>query len=388
MRKTRSTSSKPLRFKNPFRTTGRKQQLYSTYRSPIHRSGLSSLEIEQRDRAIQKINDLKRAGLYDPNNEDWFNVTFKDFGDTAMFPIDKDLPQGVTNVEAAEEMRNAMRQVQAQQAGIIAAKDARMAQLLKIMKKRQMEQLKKKAIEYLAESDELDQVPEEFQEAVSNWYYNDLPARYRKYIDMSSYGWVKESDLTNPSDREELQWIKKNFSNEEMEKLKDRLAVKARVAEKREARQKRENEYLADDLDKTAKDYYRRLRMQKREQRRKGGSRFEGRNGNLFGWRAPYLFSLVKPIHPLDRMFAQSPEDRIKRAKEEMDDFRDEYREAQTEQRGIAPPKEMVNRAFPKFAAPLLDFEKKNPTEKLIGDKTMIAHPFIFPRRNFFVRSF
>lgn len=383
----RKTSTKTLRFKNPFRTSGRKQQIYTTYRSPIQRTGLTSLEIEQRDRAIQKINDLKRAGLYDPANEDWFNVTFKDFGDTAMFPIDKDLPQGVTNVEAAEEMRSAMRQAQAQQAGILAAKDARMSSLLKIMKKRQMEQLKKKAIEYLAESDELDQVPEEYQEAVSNWYYNDIPARYRKYIDLESFGWVDPASLKTPEEREELKWIKQQYTEKDMDKLKNRLAAMVDVQDRRKKRRQREDKYATENLDRTAKDYYKQLRLQKMQNRR-GGARFEGRSRNLFGWRAPYLFSLVKPIHPLGRMFAQTPEDRIKRAKEEMDDFRDGYREAQTEQRGIAPPKEMVNRAFPKFAAPLLDFEKKNPTEYDYTENTMIAHPFIFPKRNFFVRTF
>lgn len=387
----RKTSTKTLRFKNPFRTTGRKQQLYTTYRSPIQRTGLTSLEIEQRDRAIQKINDLKRAGLYDPNNEDWFNVTFKDFGDTAMFPIDKDLPQGVTNVEAAEEMRSAMRQAQAQQAGILAAKDARMNSLLKIMKQRQMEQLKKKAIEYLAESDELDQVPEEYQEAVSNWYYNDIPARYRKYIDLKSYDWIAdgspEYNKLSREEQEELAWIKKQYTDKDMNKIKDRLAAMVDVQSRRQKRRLREDKYAAENLDRTAKDYYKQLRLQKLQNRR-GGARFEGRSRNLFGWRAPYLFSLVKPIHPLGRMFAQTPEDRIKRAKEEIDDFKDEYREAQTEQRGIAPPKEMVNRAFPKFAAPLLDFEKRNPTEKTPEDNTMLAHPFIFPKRNFFVKTF
>ena len=377
-----SSPSKILKFKNPFRTSERKQQLYSVYKSPIHRVGITSLEKEQQERAMEKIEQLKNAGMYNPDSEAWFNVTFKDFGNTAMFPLDKDLPQGVTSVEDAEKTRSAMQQAQAFNAGIVSAKEARLKSLLKVLQKRQMKELEEKAIQYLAETDELDQVPEEYQEAVSSWYYNDLPARYRKYINVRRGQWLEKGDegyerLTD-AEKAELAWIKEQIGKEEYKKLQDRVGVMRRTQQKREERKKREKDYLGSEQEKDARDYFRKIRVQE----------MEGHGSSLMGWRAPYLFSLVRPHHPLDRMFKRKPEERIKEEKDVMDDLRDEYRTQQTEQRGIAPPKEMVNRAFPKTARPLIDFELKKEEEKLPVREAFIAHPFIFPHRKFSVVSF
>lgn len=372
-------NSLPLKFKNPFRTSARKQQLYSVYKSPIHRTGITSLEREQQMRAMEKINQLKNAGIYDPDDEAWFNVTFKDFGDTAMFPLDKDLPQGVTSVETAEKMRNAMQQAQAYNAGIVSAKQARLKSLLKVLRKRQMKQLENKAIQYLAETDELDQIPEEYQEAVSNWYYNDLPAKYRKYVDASLGQWITDDEAQrnlSSEEQDEFERIKREFKDE-YSKMQDRLSVKRNVEKKRATRRKFDKDFAEEDTGKHARNVYRQMKSQE----------LEGHGTNVIGWRAPYLYTLLRPLHSLDKILEQTPEERIKEAKEEIDEMRDEYREMQKEQRGVAPPKEMINRAFPKTAAPLIDYERKNPDHENPGGH-MIAHPFIFPRRKFFVKSF
>ena len=371
----RKVGSLPLRFKNPFLTSERKQQMYTTYRSPIIRTGITSLERADQEKAMKKIEELKNAGLYDPESEAWFNVSFKDYGNVAMFPLDKDLPQGVTNVDAAEKYKNAMEQAQAFNAGILSTKQKQMQDLYKIIKKRQMEELKNKAIQYLAETDELDQIPEEYQEAVASWYYAGFPVRYRKFVNIETNSLYPKKDAVPKLGTEaEYDEAKELWDKEYGDKVQTRLITKRNVDRKRMERARKRGIIERENKENAMKEYREKMREQL------GQGSFSKREG----WRAPFLYTLVRPIHSMDKMFQQTPEDRIKEIKDEQEEMRDDYRAQQFEQRGLNPPKEMVKRAFPNTAFPLFNKTQKDPAQYT---GTIIAHPFIFPKRKFFVKT-
>ena len=62
-------------------------------------------------------------------------------------------------------------------------------------------------------------------------------------------------------------------------------------------------------------------------------------------------------------------------------DLKDEYKSFQKDQRGIEPPNEMVNRAVPKYARPLNGIFDPAPID------IVVPHPFVFPQRKFFVKT-
>lgn len=96
------------------------------------------------------------------------------------------------------------------------------------------------------------------------------------------------------------------------------------------------------------------------------------------GWRAPRLHKLVRPYKPF--MLTETPEDIIEGEKHDLDDRRAMYKDQQLLQRGLTPPKDMVDRAMPKTAKPFLH----NPLS--IPFTGVVPHPFVFPDKKYFIR--
>jgi hypothetical protein len=87
------------------------------------------------------------------------------------------------------------------------------------------------------------------------------------------------------------------------------------------------------------------------------------------GWAAPRLHNLVRPFKPF--VLEQEPEQIVDEQKKTLDEWRDGYKEQKKDERGILPPKDMIERAFPKTAEPVLVPETKKPRFDII------PHPFI-----------
>lgn len=87
------------------------------------------------------------------------------------------------------------------------------------------------------------------------------------------------------------------------------------------------------------------------------------------GWAAPRLHNLVRPFKPF--VLEQEPEQIVDEQKKTLDEWRDGYKEQKKDERGILPPKDMIERAFPKTAEPVLIPETKKPRFDII------PHPFI-----------
>ena len=366
--------SKPLIFANPFKTSQRQTQLYTTYRSPIHREGITSLEKAQQERILERIQELKNAGMYDDEDDERM---FRDFGNLATFPMDS-LPEGVQSIEKLEKAKSAYQKAQAANAGVLTAKQLQLKKLAKLLKERKKKEARLKAIEYLATEDELDQVPEEYKEEVENWYWGKLLPEEKKWWHFDSLG-------LNQADRDE--WKNKWRDNYEAvngerptdDQVDQAYAKELELMTKRIGGQEGIAEIIRRQKLKTRVNARRQLKREKRgiyddpvrqfdEMTRKG--LIQGRNvqghGLIKGWKAPRLYTLVI----------------IDKKKEDLENRQELYRTQQTENRGMRPPNEMVNRAMPKTAEPV---NIEYPSSLQI--RNVIAHPFVFPRRKFFVKT-
>lgn len=93
------------------------------------------------------------------------------------------------------------------------------------------------------------------------------------------------------------------------------------------------------------------------------------------GWSAPRLHTLLRPLKPF--IISDEPTNIVEDQKKTLDEWRDGYKEQQKDARGITPPKDMIERAFPKTASPALLPGTQPPTIHIV------PHPFIFPRKRF-----
>lgn len=383
--------SSRISFKNPFRTSSRKTQKYTTYRSPIHRTGITSLERAEQERLLSKINEWKNAGMYDSDDEKWFSTTFKDFGDVATYPLDKDLPRGVTNVENMEALRSASRQIQAANAGILSAEMMKKKRLYDIIRKRKEKEMKDKTIQYIAESDELDEVPEELREEVNSYLYRGVPLQYRMFLntDRDAFG-IKSKDqlekegvdVKKPGPMQQkyddfVKWQKDHA--DDYSALQKRFINYGKAEEKRAERRKKKQKLDSAALEKEFADYF--LERQKIDEQR---AQAEDRKRRGFGLiesdeRIPRLYMLTRPLaFPAPTV---DHEGVVQREKDFETDLKDEYKSFQKDQRGIEPPNEMVNRAVPKYARPLNGIFDPAPID------IVVPHPFVFPQRKFFVKT-
>lgn len=166
----------PLVFRNPFRS-GYVTNDPKLIVAPIRREGITSIENAERERIQKRFSELGNAGMLKQMKEygmipDDFQVDLAKYtGNTGA------TPQGVASLEQLEKEGDAARQIERMNAGILSEDERRQKLLYEIAQKRKAEQGRDKMIQWLSTTDELDEVPIEFQEEVDK-YYKDHAAEF------------------------------------------------------------------------------------------------------------------------------------------------------------------------------------------------------------------
>ena len=340
------TFRKPLYFRNPFRSVGVTQRASRVIVGPIRRTGITSLEKEERSRHIRHIAQLANAGMIKKMQQtgvipDDLGVNMSDFsGNIAA------LPGGVTNLDDMAKENDVARQIERFNAGILDEEHRKQKALMEIAKKRKQSEYTQKIIQWLAETDELDEVPREFAEEVEKYY--------------------RDSD--DPDLKQEVQ--------------RKRKARRAREEEKERKRLFRQSYWQGNPLTAVL-------------QPRIGSSTHFSTNTGLTnpfdddyisgsGWRAPRLHKLVRPLKRF--VIEETPDQIVEQQKQALDDRRTLYKDEQTEQRGVTPPKDMVERAMPKLAEPILAL-KPIPQVFTRPEFRITPHPFVFPKKKYMVHT-
>lgn len=159
----------PLVFRNPFRS-GYVTNDPKLIVAPIRREGITSIENAERERIQKRFSELGNAGMLKQMKEygmipDDFQVDLAKYtGNTGA------TPQGVASLEQLEKEGDAARQIERMNAGILSEDERRQKLLYEIAQKRKAEQGREKMIQWLSTTDELDEVPIEFQEEVDKYY--------------------------------------------------------------------------------------------------------------------------------------------------------------------------------------------------------------------------
>lgn len=336
---------KPIFFRNPYRSIGVTQRASHVMVGPMRREGITSLENEERARYSRHMAQLANAGMLKKMQEsgvipDDMGVDMSDFSSNIAA-----LPEGVANLNDMEKESDIARQIERYNAGILDEEHRKQKALMRLAKKRKQSEYTQKVIQWLAETDELDEVPREFAEEVEKYYHD------------------------NGGDDK-----------------------KAEVQRRRKARRDREEEKERDLLFKQT--YWQSNPMSAVLQPRMGTStRFTTNTGLINpyesnamggGWRAPRLHKLVRPLKRFE--IKETPDKIVEEQKQALDDRRTLYKDEQTEQRGVAPPKDMVERAMPKLAEPILAL-RPIPQVFTRPDYKITPHPFVFPKKKYMVHT-
>lgn len=287
--KTKKITIYPLRFRNKFHSTGFVSPFHRIIKGAINRDNMTQAESIQ----STETDDNTSSNLMDKN--DSYGIDMKNF-----YSGDRMTENGVSSVENLEKQLSLIAEADRYNAGILSEKLKKKKKLVELAEKRKQKLLEDQIVQWLAETDELDEVPAEYREEVENYY------------------------ATHPNEV-------------------NRKDVEAR----RLARQKKEEE--------------------KRLEQFRNAEHFKDWYGH--GWRAPRLHKLVKPIYHFNKHYSQKPEDVVEQQKADLNERQQIYKEQQTEQRGVAPPNEMVKRAMPCTAEPLSIrlsmFSNDNPANNL-----------------------
>ena len=135
------------------------------------------------------------------------------------------------------------------------------------------------------------------------------------------------------------------------------------------------------DQVRRAREQYKELQKKKREQYGKPEGKVnvldQGSNQQAqgHGWKAPRLHSLLSPMKRIEPLL--TAEELVEQQKNELDERQKLYKDQQTEERGIAPPSDMVKRAMPETAEPTM-----LPIPN-IKNVMLVPHRFIFPKRRY-----
>ena len=405
--------SKPLTFSNPFysgyKTNRRTTRIFS---APLMSNSMTSSEM-----GLQSEAGLNSALMGD----DPLKVDMNEFTSNLVA-----LPDGVTSIEQLSKDRDTMRQIERYNAGILNSQRTKQKRMYEVAQNMKRKELKRKIIQYLAESDEIDQVPAEYREAVKRYYevnYKNAGPTGQQYKDAAEFEAAikalrdekKEGKLKKQREREAFETLmgRKLESLNEIadrqrpasEQMFDRNNISQMYTsspvvntQKLEALNRRlENlngikEQLLRDLDgyyeamglpdisdddyksyaaevTRAREGLARLEIDIRSLEQQMHEVMQG-HGIIGGWHAPRLFNLVRPYKKFE--IPQTPAEIVDEQKNSLDSNRNLYKEKLNQLRGMQPPKGMVERAFPNTAEPLYTEQKKIP---LPG---FIPHPFLF----------
>lgn len=161
-------SRKELKFKNPFMSHGEQpnKRLNRTYKAPIFNPNMTLGEESLSNEKLRELEQMQRKGMLS-KDFDLTNLRSKLSSNV--------LPGGVQNVSARDRGSTIMREAERVTTGILSSKAAEEKKVMEAAQKRKEEKSKRKAIAYLAETDELDQIPGELREEVNKWYHMGLP---------------------------------------------------------------------------------------------------------------------------------------------------------------------------------------------------------------------
>ena len=363
----KSRHSRPLKFRNKFASTGVRQIANRVIAGPVISNGITSIEKDEKARMMRRYGQMANAGVLKQMQElgiipDSYGVDMSEF-DTGNIA----LPHGVTSLDKAAEQADVMRQIQRFNAGILDEEHSAQKTLMDIANKRKKAELRTKLIQWLAETDELDEVPAEFTEEVKAYHLKK--DREQHQAEGTSYAAYQARLNAKKAQKDAEEQAKRNqqgywynassraFNNIGMprsmssgQQFADRPKIEEKAVPLRYAEY---NEYP--DLQEFFGD------------------------GAIGGWRAPRLHRLVRPLKPF--IIEGTPEEIVEEQKQTLDDRRDAFKEEETKQRGVAPEKDKVEAAIPKTAEPIMLPVMNIPSIKLI------PHPFIFPKKKYWVKK-
>ena len=320
----RTLRQKRLHFTNPFYTTGYNPFQSKIHVAPIQREGVTSVEHQEALRALKRYKEAVHAGII----PDELGVDLKDFMGDAIA-----LPEGVQSVEAMEKQMDAERKIQRFNAGIMDKETKEMKTLYKLAKQRKKQEMRNKIVQWLAETDEIDTVPNEFAEEVEAYYRSP-----------------------------------------------NATVTKANVEQQRKDRKEREESRAHEE----------RMRAAYWEQPKKYREYWQDQQGQAgrgqIGWRAPRLHRLVRPLAPFN--LGETPTEIMDEQRKTLEERRKDYQKSKMDERGVPPPRDMVKRAFPDNVRPLSDFiAETSPAVRALKEqlnaKLFTPHDFIVPRRKF-----
>ena len=299
------------------------------------------------------------------------------------------LPTGVTSLKTAEKNKEMLERLQRYNAGIYDQETRDMKALYKVMKNQKTSDMRKKLIKWLANNEEIDEIPAEFEEEVTK-YYNKT-AEGQRIRDKVEAARKKRREKKEKKRLEKLKeqtyWDSDPFENiglymPEKKQYKD-LQEEAYALSRGHGEIETLKGLIHPDPSLIPFDAVRPMKR-----RRPGYIQFaeppreflKNHNGQrIDGWAAPRLHTLLRPFKPF--ILDQEPTDIVEEQRKTLDEWRDGYREQQKDSRGLLPPKDMVERAFPKTAEPAMLPEMKIPNINII------PHPFIVSKKKFMLQK-
>ena len=353
--KTIKTRRRPLYRRNPFRSIGVKQRSTNIFVGPLKREGITSIENEERTRQGRRLAQISNAGMVKQMRElgiipDDMGVDMSEFtGNVAA------LPSGVSNLEDVQREGDVARQIEQFNAGILNQEHREQKALLDIAKKRKESEYRQKIIQWLAETDELDQVPAEFAEEVAAYYTDHGGDRAKQQV---------ETLRRARKQREEEVERKKRFSRSYWQPSS--IPFSSVMPRPSSSTRYTTNTGLLPIV--TAA-----------ERRAVGNGVIES------GWRAPRLHKLIRPLKRFE--IEEEPDKIIEDQQQALDDRRSMYKDEQTRQRGTIPPKAMIERAMPKLAEPLAANKPLVQLFRTTPEFGITLHPFVFPYKKYLLQT-
>lgn len=390
--KTLKTTRRPLFQRNPFRSIGVNQRSTKIFVGPLKREGITSVENEERARQGQRLAQLSNAGMVKQMKD--LGIIPDDMGvDMSQFTGNiAALPSGISSLENVQREGDVAHQIEQFNAGILNQEHREQKALMDLAKKRKQSEYRQKIIQWLAETDELDEVPAEFAEEVA--------AYYRSHGGRTKIEKVK-SKRKKRKEREEEKEDKKlkqqgywQPSSAPFSTLMPSAAPSTRYTTNtgllqhsmrdptptEEERRLAEEEMARAEEERQAREFQEAIEQYMRERAQDTG---EGVINS--GWRAPRLHKLVRPLKRFE--IEEEPDKIIEDQQQALDDRRSMYKDEQTKQRGTAPPKDMIERAMPKLAEPFFANRPLVQRFRTAPDFGITLHPFVFPNKKYILHT-
>ena len=333
------------------------------------------------------------ANTYYKGSIDFLNPASAFNGDTddleSLITGNTLLPSGVTSLKTAEKNKEMLERLQRYNAGIFDQETRDMKALYKLMKTHKTSEMRNKLIKWLANNEDIEEIPVEFEEEV-NKYYETAEGRNVKEKVFRARKKKKEE-----REKKRLEKLKENapwnrtdpFANiglyrPEYKKYRN-LQEEALALSRGEGEIETLKGLIRPDPSLIPFSGVRPLKK-----RAPGFIQFadppseylKNHNGfRLDGWAPAPLHTLVRPFKPF--ILDQEPGDIVEEQKKTLDEWRDEYKEQQKDSRGLLPPKDMVERAFPNTAEPATLPAFKPPNINII------PHPFIAYKKKFALKN-